>query len=154
VLSVLAGALAWARAVPRADEPGPQEKEVRARPRAEHPAVAIARKLNQKADFQGVEDPKTTLAEALEILTQKYGVPFEFNDKAFKTDQVNEVEKTEIGQPTPIPAMKQATLERVLRKVLARVPATSEACIVVRKDHIEITTGAARLAEFWPNGNE
>ena len=25
---------------------------------------------------------------------------------------------------------------------------------MVRKDHIEITTGAARLAEFWPNGNE
>ena len=78
----------------------------------------------------------------------------EVDEKAFKADMVMDVLKTEIAQASPIPALKQASLERVLRKVLARVAAASEACFVVRKDHIEITTGAARLAEFWPNGNE
>lgn len=154
ILSFLAGVMAWNAAVPRAQEPPPKEKTPPAKPRAEHPAVAIARKMSQKADFPGYDDPKTNLAEALDNLSTRYGVSFEINDKAFKADQINEVEKVEIAQPTPIQAMKQAPLERVLRKILARIPATSEACVVVRKDHLEITTGAARLAEFWPNGNE
>lgn len=151
---VVAGALAWCRAVPVADGTRPNKgDDVRPAKRNENPAVAIAQ-LNRKEDFAGFDDPKTTLGEALASLGKLYKVSLEVDEKAFKADMVMDVLKTEIAQASPIPALKQASLERVLRKVLARVAAASEACFVVRKDHIEITTGAARLAEFWPNGNE
>ncbi len=153
ILLVLAGVLAWQSAVPRAAEQRAKGEEPKARPRTENPAVAIARKLKQTADFPGFDDPKLTLEEALDQLTKLYDVSFEINDRAFKSEQIQDVSKTEIAT-TPIPAMKKAPLERVLRRLLKRIPGESVACWVVRKSDLEITTEAARLAEFWPNGNE
>jgi hypothetical protein len=154
VLFVLAGTLAWTRAVPMAEDVRPKTEDPPARPRTENPAVKMARNLNKKVDFPGLEDPKTTLADAIEVLTSLYGVSLEINDKAFKADGVVDILKTPIAETSPLPALKQASLERILRKILARIPTPSGANFVVRKDHIEITTDTARLAEFWPNGNE
>src|SRR5262245_27398844 len=47
----------------------------------------------------------------------------------------------------PIPPMK-ASLAAVVNRVLSRIPAASGACYLVRKDHIEITTGAAARQEL------
>src|SRR4051812_18066196 len=102
--------------------------------------------LGTPVKFGGFEDPKTTLQEALEQLAKRYGVEFDVNEKAFRYDQVNDVLKTEIANPTPIPEMN-TTLGSVLRKVLSRVAAPSGATYLIRRDQIEITTGYFANAE-------
>jgi hypothetical protein len=95
--------------------------------------------LSEPISFKGVDDPKTTLEEALDALGKTCNVTFDVNEKAFAFEQLKDVLKTEVAQPTPIPEMK-ATLATVLREILARVPVGSGATWVIRKDVIEITT--------------
>jgi len=148
----LALALAWLVASTRTEEEKPRP-EASSPPASKNPIVLLARRLQEPVKFSGFDDPKTTLAEALSQLTKvSGGISFEINEDAFKNEAINEVAKTEIAQ-SPIPEMN-ASMDRVLRKVLARVSVPSKAAYVVRKGYIEITTEQARLAEFWPNGNE
>jgi hypothetical protein len=148
VLSLLATAAltAWATA------PKPEDKK--ADPRPEGKAVTPAEALERRNDFAGYDDPKTTLAEALANLTDRYGVSFEINERAFKSEMLQEVGKTEIATPNPIPGRKNARLEGVLTAVLARLPVQSGATFMVRRDHIEITTAAFQRNEVWGEGYE
>jgi hypothetical protein len=104
--------------------------------------------LSKTVQFPGLEDPKTTLIEALDRLTKMYGLSFDVNERAFKLEMVLDVLKTEVAQPNPIPEMN-ATPAAVLRKVLARIPAPSGATFLIRSDTIEITTGEALREEVW-----
>jgi tetratricopeptide (TPR) repeat protein len=96
--------------------------------------------------FEGFDDAKTTLVEALDVLARRYNVSFDVNEKAFQVDQVMDVLKSEIANPNPIPPMN-ATLGTVLKKILSRIPAQSGATYLIRKDQIEITTGTFAAAE-------
>ncbi len=109
---------------------------------------SMVQKVNQRANFDGVNDPKATLNDVLDKLSKLYDVSFDINEIAFKVDAVMDVGKTEIANP-PIPAMKNVQIERVLRSILGRVPAPSGAVFSVRGDHIEITTGAFQKTEIW-----
>jgi tetratricopeptide (TPR) repeat protein len=102
--------------------------------------------LSKPVTFKGFEDPKTTLAEALDVLAKFYNVTFDVNEKAFAFEQLKDVLKTPVAEGTPIPEMR-ATLGTVLRKVLARVPVGSGATWIIRRDVIEITTGTFASAE-------
>jgi tetratricopeptide (TPR) repeat protein len=101
--------------------------------------------LSKVVRFGGFDDPKTTLAEALDQLAKRYHVAFDVYDAAFKAEQIPEVLKTEVAQP-PIPEMT-ATLATVLKKVLARIPVPSHAVYLIRGDTIEITTGQVAQSE-------
>src|SRR5262249_59030323 len=94
-------------------------------------------------------DPKATLQEALDQLSQSYDVQFDVNEKAFKFDNPNlppeGILRTEVGTP-PLPPMN-ATLGTVLRKILSRIPAQTGATYIIRPDTIEITTGSFPTAE-------
>jgi hypothetical protein len=103
--------------------------------------------LKTRVKFNGFDDPKTTLAEALDNLAQRYDIAFEVNEKAFVLDGLNDVLRFEVAQPNPITPM-DARLSAVLRKVLARVPVQSGAQFLIRKEYIEITTGSALQAEL------
>src|SRR5437763_125144 len=92
-------------------------------PKPAKPDASPAAGLAKRADFKGFDDPKTTLAEALDALAKLYDVTFDVNDKAFRFDQVMNVVETDIAFPSPIPALKNARLDVVLRKVLERTPA-------------------------------
>jgi hypothetical protein len=98
--------------------------------------------LLQEINFAGYDDPKTTLLEALDQLAKIYDLQFEINERAFTLEDVENVAKTHIAQDSPVPAAK-ATLATVLRRILLRVPARSGATWLIRRDVIEITTGAA-----------
>jgi RNA polymerase sigma factor (sigma-70 family) len=97
--------------------------------------------------FNGYDDPKATLQELLDNLAGQYKVTFDVNEKAFKYEMLNDVLKTEVANP-PIPTMKNVTLAFVLNKVLDRIPIPSRAMFLIRKDHIEITTGHAVRREL------
>jgi hypothetical protein len=103
-------------------------------------------KLTRQIRFEGIADPKATLADVLQLLNKHYDLPFDVNEKAFAFEQVPDPHKAEVGS---LPAMKDVRLDTVLRKVLRRVPIASGATWMIRPDHIEITTGTFQAAEVW-----
>jgi hypothetical protein len=134
---------------PAADKP-------QAPPESKPPAKTeptLSDRLARRIDFAGIDDPKVTLQEALEealdILGKESGLSFDVNEAAFRSDMIENVWNRTIAD-RPIPKMKNATVERVLRKLLSRIPAPSGTTFLVRREAIEITTGAALAAEVWP----
>jgi len=108
------------------------------------PVADLRSRLNQRIDFKGFDDPKTTMGEALDSLT-KYGVTLDVNDNAFREEMIQDVTSCPVAEK-PIPKMSNVTLETALRKVLIRVP--GDATFVIRRDVIEITTEKAWEAEL------
>jgi hypothetical protein len=102
--------------------------------------------LNKPVDWAGIDDPKTTLIEALDQLAKVHRVTFDINERAFKYEMLNDVAKTEIANPNPLPGVK-STFGTVLKRILARVPVPSGATYLLRRDVIEITTGQFASAE-------
>jgi RNA polymerase sigma factor (sigma-70 family) len=110
--------------------------------------------LNASVRFDGAADPLSTLGEWLEALHQRYNLAFTLNEKAFQFENLNDVMKTKIAAPNPIPPM-HTDLRTVLQTILDRLPVPSGATYILRKDHIEITTrtfltvdlGMSRVAE-------
>jgi hypothetical protein len=139
------GLLAWAAAdTPKPATPPPARAEDWQNP------------LSQRADFPGLDDPKVTLIEALQALPKLYNANFDVdvNEKAFKYEQVQDVLKAEVASPNPIPPMKNVRLDRLLRRILARVSAPSGATFLLRPDCIEITTGEFQRREVWGTADE
>src|SRR5207253_1256560 len=99
--------------------------------------LELSKALSTPVKFGGFDDPKTTLIEALDVLAKRYDITFDVNERAFKFEQIDDVLKTEIAQPKPIPEMN-TRLGRILKKILERVPVPSGATFLIRKDHIEI----------------
>jgi hypothetical protein len=112
-----------------------------------HPIVQQAKKLAEPADFPGIDDPQVTLQEALELLTDKFGLRFDINEKAFQVEEVQDVRTASVATK-PIPKMTKVRLATVLKKILERVPSGSGTTYVLRRDGIEITTEATKVAEF------
>jgi hypothetical protein len=131
----------------------PQQRGDRpsARLPALQPGELLATKLKSQVDFGGIDDPKTTLIEALDQLAKVHRISFDVNEKAFKAEEVNDVLRTNIAEQ-PIPPMR-TTLATVLKKVLDRLPGKSGATYLVRRDVIEITTVAAVREEVWGKGH-
>jgi tetratricopeptide (TPR) repeat protein len=115
--------------------------------------IELQRLLSQPVKFPGLDDPKTTLQEALDALAKRYNLSFDINEKAFKFEQIMDVGKSEIAQPNPIPEM-HTTLSTVLRRILQRIPVPSGATYLIRRDVIEITTltfaGAEKTVRVYP----
>ena len=109
--------------------------------------IELRNKLGETVDFGGLDDPKTTLNDALDYLSKRYGLTFDINDKAFEMDQMPEVSRQAIAEKSPIPPMR-TSLGTVLRKILKCVtPAPSGVTYLIRRDVIEITTGTFAGAE-------
>jgi hypothetical protein len=101
--------------------------------------------------YDGITDPKLRLSDVLDDLQQKMNVAFYVNEKAFRDENgggVPDVMTTPIAEK-PYPTLRDVTWTTVLRQLLARVPATSGATYIIRRDVIEITTNqyAKREAE-------
>jgi hypothetical protein len=97
--------------------------------------------LYRHVDFAGFDDPRMTLGEALDKLAKDYDLSFDVNEAAFKYDNAEDILHKEIATPTPIPPMKDVPVEKILRAVLKRIAINSGATLLLRRDHIEITTG-------------
>jgi hypothetical protein len=111
--------------------------------------VSPAQKINQRIDYPGVEQGKTTLAEVLDRLTKLSKVHFGINEQGFKLEGVMDVASTPITADAALPEMKNARLNTVLRMILRRIPVPSGATYYVRDDYIEITTGAFQAQAIW-----
>jgi hypothetical protein len=134
-------ACSWSAAPPDKAEK-PREARPAVRPLPTRAPVEI---LLQTVDFPGADDPKTNLAEVLEMLHKNHKLVTRVNERAFKAESVNDVLNTTVAEQ-PIPPMR-ATLARVLQRVLSRVPVSSGATYMVREDSVEITTRQAQNEE-------
>src|SRR5581483_7111090 len=106
--------------------------------------------LASPVDFSGFEkDERMTLKDALDQLAELYGLTFDVNETAFRSEvpPVPEVMNTPVVDKQPLPKMFGVSLATVLRKLLARIPTTSGATFLIRRDVVEITTGQAAAAE-------
>jgi hypothetical protein len=107
-------------------------------------------KLSETVDFGGFDDPKMTLQDALEYLTDRYDLSFDVLEPAFRA--AGYTDKSVLQEPIaaqPIPKMRGVSLATVLRKILSRIttPAGQEATYIIRRDQIEITTATFAVAE-------
>jgi hypothetical protein len=107
-------------------------------------------KLSEAVNFDGFDDPKTTLQDALDYLTERWDLTFDVLDQAFKAAGYADksVLSETIANP-PIPRMRGVSLATVLRKILSRIQTQpgKEATYIIRRDQIEITTADFAVAE-------
>jgi hypothetical protein len=110
-------------------------------------AVKLSERLRQTVDFDGFDDPKLTLQEALDSLAKVYALKFLVNEQAFKLDQINDVPSLPVAEK-PLPKARNIKLETVLRRLLARIPSVSGAMWRLQGDTVEITNGIALCKEL------
>jgi hypothetical protein len=118
------------------------------------PAAARKRKdieirddLAKVTKFDGIDDPKWILADALDQLSAKYGISFHVNERAFADEIIDNVLTREICAARPM-APAVAPLATILNRILDRIPAKSGAVFLIRKGYVEITTGQAARADI------
>jgi hypothetical protein len=112
--------------------------------------VEMRNTLNRVIKFEGINDPKATLGEFLESLSDRYDLTFEINEQAFKAAQLNSDAISTAIAEKPLPKMAKVTLSTLLRKVLSRIPNSTPggtATYIIRPDVIEITTVDFAVAE-------
>jgi hypothetical protein len=148
------GTLIWL-VVPGHSQPGPvpTERQADARPKGEGSDKAVpdpdpVAALTRCADFPGIQDPRATLWDALEILSELYHVPFEFNFRAFKYDGFADPDHCVIAEDKPLPAAKNIRLEVLLKQILERIPVPG-ATFLVRRECLQITTETFVKLEVW-----
>jgi hypothetical protein len=115
-----------------------------AAPTARH--CELRDQLAQPVKFDGVEQGRATLGEALDVIAKRYHLQFDINEEAFKQAKIKDVAGIKITENAAVPEM-HAKLGIVLRKILSRV--SPSATYVVRDDLIEITTTDAVRKEFF-----
>jgi hypothetical protein len=142
---LLAGLLLAPARAQTPDGKGPSPR----RPGDQKKIAALREKLQSPITFTGIDDPEATLADALDYLKHVADITFDVNEPALKCDEVTDPLKVKLGKP--IPPMKNVSLATVLRKVLATVPVPSGVTFVARGEGIEITSGDAYRAEFYPD---
>src|SRR5262245_17863012 len=122
IASMLLGGLMWH---------GPADKQAAQGPvRPTTRTFYLADRLADTVDFPGFDDPKMTLQDALEYLTDRYDLSFDLDEKAFAKaigkDKPRSILQDQIASP-PMPRMRGVGLETILRKLLARIDVPSNA---------------------------
>src|SRR5262245_29694033 len=85
------------------------------------PSLRLADKLARHVDFDGFNDPKLTLVEVLESLTQRHDFTIDVDERDFLEAGCPDVLRERIAVK-PIPGMPDVPLSAVLRAILARLP--------------------------------
>ena len=132
---------------------GPEEKvnaqnALKGRPRTIH----LIEQLTATVIFEGFDDPRFTLQDALDYLADRYDLSFDVDEKAFAKAFGKKAPRSVLAEPvaanSPIPKMRGIALERVLKKILERIDVDSGATFLMHRDQIFITTGAAASKEI------
>src|SRR5262249_44680224 len=80
----------------------------------------LADKLRDTVNFDGFDDPKLTLQDALEYLTDRFDLTFDVDERAFARAGEKRALASEIVKERPIPKMRGVSLDGVLDKILSR----------------------------------
>ncbi len=85
----------------------------------------------------GHDAPATNLGDALDLIEDRFGLPFEVNEKAFLQEGINNIRETDLSQRS-LPRMTNLSVATSLRLLLDRIPVPAVA--LIRKETVEITT--------------
>jgi hypothetical protein len=116
----------------------------------------LADKLKETVNFDGFDDPKMTLQDALEYLMDRYDLSFDVDEKAFDKAIGGEKPPSVLSQfiaERPLPKMRAVRLETVLRKILSRVKVPAGATYLLHQDQFVVTTQAAASLEVLGDAN-
>src|SRR5262245_13728859 len=141
-LFLLSGLLVFVRA-------GTEPAQTAPPPKGE---VPLAAKLYRPVKFSGIDDPGVKLKDIVAKLSDAYGVEIEVNEQAFKAAGVDDILNTAVAEK-PIPKNDRIRLDRLLRTILARLPAPAPATSVLRRAGIEITPLQPARAQIWGSHN-
>jgi uncharacterized small protein (DUF1192 family) len=109
--------------------------------------------MQQRVDYNGIDDPKAKLSEILDELAGQYDLTFDVNERAFEPEGLKDVLTISVvTDGKPLQKMNGVRFDRLLRKILDRVPCESGATFVLHEDVIEITTMQAVLGGVYANG--
>ena len=131
---------------------GPEEKvnaQNAMKPRAR--TNYLMDRLTDAVNFEGFNDPRTTLQDGLDYLADRYDLSFDVDEKAFAQAFGKKNARFAANEPiatTPIPPMRNVALERVLEKIIARLDVASGATFLIGRGQILITTRAAASKEI------
>jgi hypothetical protein len=96
--------------------------------------------LNRSIDLEKGIEANTPLKDALEFISDRFGITILIDTQAFKSDlSVDAVE----DQPVKLPKMTNVSLGTVLRMLTAQINGTW----LVRRDYVEITTGQRMVVD-------
>jgi hypothetical protein len=134
-------------AAERVGAPAPEVKaDAKAQPKHDY-----AQLMQKHVDYFGTDDPKTKLDEVLLELAKDYDCSFELDERAFEAEGIKDVQNAPmVTDGRPIPKMTDVRFDRLLRKILSRIP-NVEAAFIVHDDVIEITTRQAVLVRVYGN---
>jgi hypothetical protein len=109
----------------------------------------LAERLAAPVDWTGLEaDPKVTLQEALDDIAAKLQVTFDISEMAFHDEGLMDVLEAKVAE-RPLRPLRGVPLQRVLDRVVSRIPVPGGAVYQVRGETIEITTRTAQRREVW-----
>jgi RNA polymerase sigma factor (sigma-70 family) len=111
--------------------------------------LAIRDSLARTYKFDGFDDPKITLQDTLEALSQRYGIPFSVDERSFRNAANEPILHAKIAE-RPIPP-QTATLDTILHRILERLPGDTPAAtavFLIRKGQVEILSKAAACREL------
>jgi hypothetical protein len=100
---------------------------------------ALRDKMSRPINLERGIDAQTPLKDALEFLSDRYELTILVDSQAFKAEGTDAVE----DQPVKLPKMIGVSLGTVLRLLTAQVNGT----FLIRRDYIEVTTGARAVVE-------
>jgi RNA polymerase sigma factor (sigma-70 family) len=127
--------------------PAPKQPEVHDQAkRPTRPDVELRDTLARTAKYDGLDDPKTTLVDAIDQISSRFNIQFAINEKSYALDWIPKLRETEIAK-SPLPPMT-APLSVILHKVLTRLPPECESTYFIRNGTIEIISAVAARREL------
>jgi len=120
--------------------------------RRDLPTAEFLKQLDKPRDFKGISDPKTPLEDALEYVSDIYGLTIIVDVRALEAAGIKDGIETTLGKR--LTANRNATARQVLQAIVSAVSAQRKASVLVflRREYIEITTvrGLLRkLSDQW-----
>jgi hypothetical protein len=103
----------------------------------------LAERLIEAVNFDGFDDPRTTLQDALDYLADRYDLSFDIDESAFVRRDGKGLGNIQISENRPILQMRAASLDAVLNKILSRLPPDTEPTFLVQRRGIVITSKKA-----------
>jgi hypothetical protein len=128
-----------------APTPANEEKDTAiARKTEANPAAVLRAKLAERVDLPNGFEANTTLKDALDFISETYGLPITVDEEAFQAIEVQKV----ADQPVSLPKMKGVRLSTVMRLLLKQVKGNRYCgAYLVRPDSVEVTTSFVVLTD-------
>jgi hypothetical protein len=110
--------------------------------KGENQAKKLVDKLASTVNLDKGIDKDTPFKDAMEFISEQYGVPIIVNFPAFKDEEILEI----ANAPVQLPKMNGVRISTLLRLLTAQVP---QGAYIVRSTHVEIIPVAQLRREVW-----